>query len=128
MNLICAGELTTQKDDPRRLVKIFEGVSDLIRVYDPDLCIIERTFVNPKNPFSSLNLGQARGVIILCFQIFNKKYIEITPNRIRKFICGNGAATKVDIKNYVKGFFDISLHHNATDAIAICLCGGSKDL
>ena len=76
MNLLCAGEIVTQKEDEKRLVKIYEGVSDLIRVYNPDLCVVERTFVNPKNPFSSLNLGQARGVILLSFQIFNKKYFK----------------------------------------------------
>lgn len=127
LKLLCAGEILTQKEDPQRLVKIFDAICDVIKVYDPDLCVIERTFVN-QNPFSSLNLGQARGVILLCFQLFKKKYIEITPTRIKKSICGKATASKIEIQSYVKGLFDVSLSHNAADAIAICLCAAEKDL
>lgn len=127
MKLICAGEIITEKEDERRLVKIYEAISDIIRVYNPDLCVIERTFVNQFNPFSSINLGQARGVILLCFQLFNKKYIEISATKIKKLICGKGTATKSEIKAYVKGLFDITMNHNAADAIAICLCATPKD-
>jgi crossover junction endodeoxyribonuclease RuvC len=128
LKLICAGEILTQKEDPKRLVKIFDAISDIIKVYNPDLCAIERTFVNPKNPFSSLNLGQARGIILLCFQLFDKKYIEIAPTSIKKNICGKSGASKVEIQSYVNGLFDVSLNSNASDAIAICLCAGEKDL
>lgn len=125
-NLICAGEVLTQKEDKKRLVKIFEAISDVIKVYSPDLCVIERTFVNI-NPFSSLNLGQARGIVLLCFQLYEKPYIEITPSRIKKTICGKGVATKGEIQSYVKGLFDVSLSHNAADAVAIALCAKEKD-
>ena len=126
LELICAGEISTEKSDKNRLAKIYRAVCDLIRSYNPDMCAIEKTFVN-NNPLSSLNLGQARGVLLLSFQMFNKPYKEIAPNQIKKTICGIGTAEKIDIQNYVKGLFNVSLNHNASDAIAICLCVTKED-
>jgi crossover junction endodeoxyribonuclease RuvC len=128
MNLICAGEVLTQKEDNRRLVKIFDSISDVISTYNPDYCVIERTFANPKNLFSSIALGQARGIVLLCFQLANKPYSEIAPTSIKKLICGNGKVTKSEIQAYVDGLFSVSLTHNAADAVAICLCADVKKM
>ncbi len=125
--LICAGEISTEKDDVNRLAKIYNAMCDLIKSYNPDLCVIERTFMN-KNPFSSINLGQARGVFLLAFQMFDKPYLEVAPSKIKKSVCGSGLADKKQIQSYVQGLFNVSLGPNAADAVAICLCVEREDL
>ncbi|MBR6232133.1 MAG: crossover junction endodeoxyribonuclease RuvC, partial [Alphaproteobacteria bacterium] len=74
-----------------RLAELFDSLSDVIKLWQPDTCAVEETFVN-KNPNSTLKLGQARGVV-LCVPAIQKIPVgEYTPNQIKKTITGVGHA------------------------------------
>ena len=120
LKVLCIGEIQTKLGENHRYVNIFKGISDLLSVYQPDLCAIERTFVN-SNPFSSLQLGQARGVAILCFELFNKEYMEIFPNTIKKYTIGIGTGKKVDIQKYINSLVGLDLTSDSADALAIAM-------
>ena len=49
---------------PNRLNQIFDGVSQIIQQYKPDMFAIEQVFL-AHNPDSALKLGQARGAAIV---------------------------------------------------------------
>jgi crossover junction endodeoxyribonuclease RuvC len=49
---------------PKRLKNVFDGVSEIIRQYQPTEFAIEQVFM-AKNPDSALKLGQARGAAIV---------------------------------------------------------------
>jgi len=121
IELICAGDIISKKGEQKRLLKIFQTLSDILSTYAPEICIIEKVFINI-NKLSSLNLGQARGVAILCCEIANKLYLEIGATSVKKNILGNGRASKSEIQTYVFNRFHIKLRANACDAIIIALC------
>lgn len=55
-----SGCIRTSSDElPLRLKQIFDGLSEIIRQYQPDEFAIERVFM-AKNADSALKLGQAR--------------------------------------------------------------------
>ncbi|MGS0729324.1 crossover junction endodeoxyribonuclease RuvC, partial [Shewanella sp. 0m-11] len=60
-----SGCIRTSSDElPIRLKQIFDGLSEIIRQYQPDEFAIERVFM-AKNADSALKLGQARGAAIV---------------------------------------------------------------
>ncbi|EMR14181.1 Holliday junction resolvase [Methylophaga lonarensis MPL] len=48
-----------------RLKQIFDGLTDLITRYQPEIMVVEQVFLH-KNADSALKLGQARGGGYLC--------------------------------------------------------------
>ena len=97
-----------------RLKNIYDELTKIIKEYKPDFFSIEETFVN-NNPISSLKLGQARGVAILC---------EYKPNTIKKSVTGVGKATKDQVGMMVKTLLpavDLKTEDEA-DALAIAIC------
>lgn len=121
LHLVCAGEILTQKDEKKRLQIVYDSIDDVIKTYKPNFCVLEKTFVN-NNAATSLALGQARGVILLCLQKNDLEYQEISATSIKKIISGDGKAQKKEIQEFVRGLFSIELGHNAADAVIISLC------
>ena len=121
LNLVCAGEILTKKDEKKRLMIVYDSIDDVINTYKPDFCILEKTFIN-NNAATSLALGQARGVILLCLQKNNIEYQEISATSIKKIISGGGKAEKKEIQEFVRGVFNVELEHNAADAVISALC------
>ena len=112
-----------------RLAELFDSLSDVVKLWQPDTCAVEETFVN-KNPNSTLKLGQARGVV-LCVPALQKIPVaEYTPNQIKKTITGVGHAEKnqVDmmVHTLLKNVPD-KIPPDAADALAIALCHGFQN-
>lgn len=107
----------------QRLKNIFCKLSDILDTYKPDFFSIEETFVN-NNPMSSLKLGQARGIAILCAGLKNIPVHEYKPNTIKKSVTGVGKAAKNQIGMMVKCLLpavDLKTEDEA-DALAIAIC------
>lgn len=106
-----------------RLKNIYDKINDIIKQYKPDFFSIEETFVN-NNPTSSLKLGQARGVAILCAGENNIPVFEYKPNTIKKTVTGVGKAAKNQIGMMIKCLLpavDLKTEDEA-DALAIAIC------
>lgn len=106
-----------------RLKNIYVNINNIIEKYKPDFFSIEMTFVN-NNPISSLKLGQARGVAILCAGINNIPLFEYEPNTIKKSITGVGKATKEQVGMMIKCLLPtVKLKtEDEADALAIAIC------
>ena len=112
-----------------RLKNIYDELTKIIKEYKPDFFSIEETFVN-NNPISSLKLGQARGVAILCagennLKVFEYKPIfEYKPNTIKKSVTGVGKATKDQVGMMVKTLLPVVnlKTEDEADALAIAIC------
>jgi crossover junction endodeoxyribonuclease RuvC len=118
--IICTGELMTKKNEKKRHMTIFNGLKDILNVYKPDICGVEKIFVN-NNPITSLQLSQARGIAILAFEFFDKQYFEMSPTTIKKEILGHGFCKKIHIQNYMSSLFGLDLTPDASDALAIAI-------
>jgi crossover junction endodeoxyribonuclease RuvC len=119
-----SGMIKVPLDDSlaRRLVEIHEGLSEVIRSFEPDEAAVEQTFVN-KNASATLKLGQARGVAMLVPAMAGLPVAEYAPNAVKKAIVGAGHAEKSQIRMMVKVLlpraeFDSD---DAADALAIAI-------
>ncbi|PCH62764.1 MAG: crossover junction endodeoxyribonuclease RuvC [Gammaproteobacteria bacterium] len=80
-----------------RLKQIFEGLTDIIQRYKPDMMAIEKVFLH-KNADSALKLGQARGAAICAGVSQNLSVHEYTATQIKKAVVGNGHAKKEQVQ------------------------------
>jgi crossover junction endodeoxyribonuclease RuvC len=62
----------------------------------PDAAAVEEVFVN-KNPQSTLKLGQARGVALMCVARAGLAVGEYAPALVKKAVVGTGGAEKAQI-------------------------------
>ncbi len=117
-------ETTPDCPMPERLKKIYEGVTWLIKHYEPDEMAIEELFFN-RNTTTAISVGQARGVIILAAAQNQLPVSEYTPLQVKQAITGYGNAEKKQVQFMVKNI--LQLDHipkpdDAADALAIAVC------
>lgn len=106
-----------------RLAILHQGICDVIDIYKPEEAAIEEVFVN-NNPFSSIKLGQARGVVILAPARYHIPVSEYEPNKIKKAVVGVGHAEKSQVETMVKILLPgcKPKNNDSSDALAIAIC------
>lgn len=124
--------LKRKLDVPERLNTIDSEVRHLLTTYKPEISVYE----NPAqfNSTNSVNLQRAIGVILLSLYQFKLPIIEYAPTDIKKVICNNGHADKVDIQKAVCDFFNLEYSpefikeklDDSFDAVAIALTWWKK--
>lgn len=106
-----------------KLRQIHQGISEIIRVHQPNTAGIEQVFMN-KNANSALKLGQARGAAIVALAASAIPVAEYAPREIKKAVVGHGAAEKSQIQHMVKLLLNLDKEpsSDAADALAIAIC------
>lgn len=106
-----------------RLVRLHDGIVEVIGRYRPDEAAIEETYVN-KNPSSTLKLGLARGAVILAPAKAGMAVAEYSPNLIKKSVVGAGHAEKHQVERMVRMLLPGAEpgSADAADALAIAIC------
>ena len=127
--LIEYGVIRTLKDQDvaERLNDVYIGINKLIEVYKPDYMAIEELFFN-KNVKTALQVGQARGVVMLVAYQKNVPIYEYTPLQVKQAVVGYGRAEKKQVQFMVKAILnlpDIPRPDDAADALAIAICQGN---
>jgi len=135
MKILGAGALKFDKklSHCKRIGQLHNSIYKLLEEFNPDFCVIEKGFLGI-NANTSLKLGESRGAIISAAYRYGVELREITPAQVKKFMTGNGRATKEEIAQSLKqllGFELGKLPHDVSDAIAIALaasfgCGSSE--
>lgn len=110
---------------PERLQKIYDGVSQIITQYQPQLFAIEQVFM-ARNPDSALKLGQARGAAIVAATNASLPVEEYSARQIKQAVVGQGAATKHQVQQMVTHILKLTAtpQADAADALAVALCHG----
>ncbi|WP_076413786.1 crossover junction endodeoxyribonuclease RuvC [Shewanella sp. UCD-KL12] len=119
-----SGCIRTASDDfPYRLKQIFDGVSEIIRQYQPTEFAIERVFM-AKNADSALKLGQARGAAIVAATNGELPVAEYSATQIKSAVVGTGRAQKSQVQHMVQQILKLSAspQADAADALAIAIC------
>jgi crossover junction endodeoxyribonuclease RuvC len=114
----------------KRLKKIREGLTSLIKKFKPDVCVVEKIFFC-KNAKTAIDVGQARGVVILTAAEKNLKILEFTPLQVKQFITGYGRAEKGQIQKMIKillNLKEIPKPDDAADALALAIAGSNNFL
>lgn len=109
-------------DFPNRLKQIFEGLTDIIERYQPDMMAIEKVFLH-KNADSALKLGQARGAAICAGVSQNLTVHEYSATQIKKAVVGNGHAKKDQVQYMMSVILSLSEvpEEDAADALACAI-------
>ena len=81
---------------PKRLSALADQLEALIAEQRPAAAAAEEVFVN-KNPQSTLKLGQARGVVLMCAARSGIEVGEYSPSLVKKAVVGTGAAEKAQV-------------------------------
>ena len=81
---------------PQRLAALADQLEALIRDHAPAAAAVEDVFVN-KNPQSTLKLGQARGVVLMCAARAGIEVGEYAPTLVKKAVVGTGGADKAQV-------------------------------
>ena len=126
LNTLDYGTIETRAgiDMPKRLVRIYEGVCQLVEEFSPDAVAIEELFFN-KNVKTAIIVGQARGVAIVAAAKYNIDVYEYTPLQVKQAVAGYGRAEKEQVQSMVKmllGLREIPRPDDAADALAISVC------
>ena len=81
---------------PRRLAVLADQLDALIADHSPAAAAVEEVFVN-QNPQSTLKLGQARGVVLMCAARAAIDVGEYSPALVKKAVVGTGGAEKAQV-------------------------------
>ena len=105
-----------------RLRQLFDGLSEVVHLYQPQEAAVEETFVN-KDARATLKLGQARGIAMLVPARAGLRIAEYAPNLVKKTVVGSGHAEKQQIHMMVKVLLPKSdaKSPDAADALALAL-------
>lgn len=115
---------STRETFPARLLKISEGVEEIIARFRPDSCSVEEAFyaVNVK---TALKLGQVRGVVLVAAERARVEVNEYSPRLVKQTVVGYGNAEKHQVQEMVRlllGLQSVPEPHDAADALANAIC------
>ena len=120
------GAITTpsQWEMPRRLGRLFDGVTELVKGYRPETVAVEELFFNT-NVTTAITVGQARGVVLLAAYRAGIEVAEYTPLQVKQAITSYGRAEKRQVQEMVRSLLrlrEIPKPDDAADGLAIAVC------
>ena len=123
--LIQFGTLITPAGQPmpQRLRAIFQGMNQLMDIYQPDDVAFEELFFS-KNITTGMAVSAARGVALVAVVQRTENLYEYTPMQIKQAVTGYGGADKHQVQQMVKMLLnmkDIARPDDAADALAVAL-------
>ncbi|MFH0912895.1 MAG: crossover junction endodeoxyribonuclease RuvC [Candidatus Omnitrophota bacterium] len=125
-HLLEAGIITTWPKEtiPKRLERIYAGVTKLIVDTRPDVIVLEKLYVHYRHPTTAYILGQARGVICLACAKERIPLAEYAATRVKKAIVGRGLASKYQVQRMVANILSLNRlpkYTDVTDALGLAI-------
>ena len=119
------GAIFTNTDNPLplRLKTLYDGISEVIEKYQPQVVSVEDIFF-AKNAKSAMKLGHARGVSILAGVNRGLEVYEYSATAIKSAVVGYGRAEKGQVQQMVKILLNLPeiAQADASDALAAAIC------
>lgn len=114
----------------QRLMAIYDGVTALLRRYEPEVMAIEELFFS-RNTTTAMGTAQARGVIILAAAKMNLPVFEYKPSQVKNAVTGYGRADKKQVQQMVTtllGLKEIPQPDDAADALAVAIAQANQGM
>ncbi len=127
------GAILTEAGTPfnLRLEQIYDEACAVMQRWKPEAMAIEKLFYNT-NAKTVIDVGQARGVLVLAAQKNGLDIAEYTPLQVKQSVVGYGRAEKKQVQEMTKLILNlekIPKPDDTADALAIAIChahaGGS---
>lgn len=126
ISLLASGSIQTDKnlEDSKRLLEIFNDLSQIVEKYQPDCASVENLFFF-KNQKTIIPVAEARGVILAVLEKYNIPAYSYTPIEVKQVLTGYGRADKREVEQMVKLSLKVDnlpKLDDTVDAIAIAIC------
>ena len=125
LGFVTCGTIRTdrEKEFSHRLLVIYEGLSEVIKLQRPEAAAVEDLFV-AHNPRSALKLGQARGAAVVAAMKQGLPVHDYSARMIKQAVAGYGQAQKQQVQHMVRALLDLSgmPSSDAADALAVAIC------
>ncbi|MBM4236374.1 MAG: crossover junction endodeoxyribonuclease RuvC [Firmicutes bacterium] len=123
---IASGCIRTTKDsEPElRLLTIYDRITELVTEYSPQALAVEKIFFS-KNVRTALQVGEARGVVLLAAARAGILLFEYTPLQVKQAVAGYGRAEKAQVQKMVQLLLKLQRQpavDDEADAMAVALC------
>lgn len=112
-----------KKNFRERIAEIYQELDGLIKKYHPTRLAVEELFFF-NNAKTAMDVGQARGVVLLTAVLHNLPVDEYTPLQVKQSITGYGRAEKQQMQKMVAiilGIKEKIKSDDAADALAVAL-------
>jgi len=125
LTAVAFGVIETPPADPlpQRLLFLYQQIRELLLLHRPQSGAVEKLFFQ-RNVSTAIQVGQARGVILLALAEAEIPVTEYTPNEIKQSVTGYGSANKRQMQEMVRlllGLEAIPQPDDAADALAIAI-------
>lgn len=106
-----------------RLQRIFDELSRVIALYNPQVAAIEEVFVG-KSASSALKLGQARGAAMVACSSHALEIHEYATRKVKQAVTGNGRADKAQMQHMIRILLKLTRPpgEDAADALSVAVC------
>ena len=107
-----------------RLMKLYDGLDELIKKHKPDVLGVEQLFFN-RNVTTAIPVGQARGIVLLSAAKNRLRIAEHTPLQVKQSVTGYGKATKEQVIYMVTKLLHLPKEphpDDVADALAVAIC------
>lgn len=121
-------ETSPKKKFVERLIEVRDELNLIIKKYQPTRMAVEELFFF-KNAKTAMEVGQARGVILLTGIENGLPVDEFTPLQVKQAMTGYGRAEKGQMQKVVAmilGMKEKIKSDDAADALAVALCTGQS--
>ncbi len=123
---VASGCISTKKEllTAVRLEQIYNQMMGLIQTYRPQAVAVEKLFFN-KNTRTALQVGEARGIVILATALSKVEFFEYTPLQVKQAVAGYGKAEKGQVQRMVQMLLQLQQVppvDDEADALAVALC------
>ncbi len=121
-------ETSAKNNFVSRLKEIRIELLKIIKNFQPTRMAVEELFFF-KNVKTAIEVGQARGVILLTGVEENLAIDEFTPLQVKQAVTGYGRAEKAQMEKVVATILGIKekiKSDDAADALAVALCAGQS--
>lgn len=126
IELLTSGSIQTDKklDDSKRLLEIYNDLSQIVEKYKPDCASVEQLFFF-KNQKTIIPVAEARGVILTVLEKYGIPIYSYTPMEVKQVLTGYGRAEKKEVEQMVRltlNSDNLPKLDDTVDAIAIAIC------
>jgi len=121
-------ETSAKKTLSERLLEIHKEIRLLIKKYRPERVAVEELFFF-QNVSTAIQVGQARGVVLLSAVEAGLPVDEYTPLEVKQAVAGYGRAEKKQVQKMVAVLLGLKgkvKSDDAADALAVALCAGAR--
>lgn len=125
-NVLDYGAITTPAGMPfgERLERIYDEATLLMKRHSPQAMAIEKLFFN-SNAKTVIDVGQARGVLMLAARKCGLEVYEYTPLQVKQSVVGYGRAEKKQVQEMTRLILhlaEIPKPDDTADALAMAIC------